>query len=549
MVTPDTRIILLKSPLQLSNKHQITFANSSDQFQYFYNLPKLEEDDAQYLRKDGVIRFPAHADSLQEFNYCMYQNDNYSNKWFYAFITNIQYANDTCSFISIKTDVFQTWQFSLNYLQSFIEREMINVNEDVAGNNLVPENLETGEYKVGGTAEFDELEHYYCIAYTGDTLEDNIPVAQRGYSYNGIYSSVTFIFTNVEGFSTLINIINSAGKGDKILTAFTIPKLAVWDKIQEIEVDPNVHYYYYEVMDYNYKQSDIVKTLASTPNNLDGYVPRNQKLRTYPFMYVGFNPSNGTSKIYRYEDFANGTPVFKLFSEINQNPTVAFIPQNYRGAQGDSMSDISYLNGYPTISYKNDVFNTWLAQNSEIISIEREHEQNQFNLNQTSNTINGITNTLGNLFTGNVGGAFSSAGNAIMNGISNQENHEYYIKNQMAQIERQKMLPDNSTLSSTNATLLGYNKLDKNIFSRYTIKAQYAERIDKYFDMYGYLTNKIKVPNINNRPNWNYVKTVGINIMATIPQLDLAEIKQMFDNGLTLWHTTTHFLDYSQNNR
>lgn len=131
MVTPNTRIILLKSPLQLSNKHQITFANNNEQFQYFYNLPKLEEDDASYQRKDGVIRFPAHADTLQEYNYCMYQNENYGNKWFYAFITAISYVNDNCSFISIKTDVFQTWQFSLNYLQSFIEREMISVQEDV----------------------------------------------------------------------------------------------------------------------------------------------------------------------------------------------------------------------------------------------------------------------------------------------------------------------------------------------------------------------------------------------------------------------------------
>lgn len=131
MVTPDTRIILLKSPLQLSNKHQITFANSSEQFQYFYNLPKLEEDNAMYQRKDNVIRFPVHADTLQEYNYCMYQNENYGNKWFYAFITNIQYVNDNCSYISIKTDVFQTWQFNLNYLQSFIEREMLSTVDDV----------------------------------------------------------------------------------------------------------------------------------------------------------------------------------------------------------------------------------------------------------------------------------------------------------------------------------------------------------------------------------------------------------------------------------
>ena len=548
MITPQTRIILLKSPLQLSNKHQITFANQEAQFNYFYSLPKIEEDEAQYLRKDGVIRFPGHADSLQEYNYCMYQNDNYSDKWFYAFITNIQYANDNCSFISIKTDVFQTWQFNLSWKESFIEREMIAVADDVPGANLVPEALETGEYKVGGTADFDELDHYYCIAYTGNSI-DSVQVNQDGYDYNGIHSSVTFIFTNKEGFTTLLTLIERSGQSDKILTAFAIPKLAVLDKINEIEVDPNVHYYYYEVMDYNYKQSSVTKTLTATPQSLDGYTPRNAKLRTYPYMYIGFNPSNGSSKIYRYEDFVNGTPSFKLYSEINQNPTVAFIPQNYRGSSGDSLSDISYLNGYPTISYKNDVFNTWLAQNSEILSLQAEHQENVYNLNQGSNMVNSIASTLGNLLTLNVGGAFSSATNGVTNYLSNQENHDFYIKNQMAQIERQKMLPDTASLSSTNATLLGYNKMNKNIFTRYTIKRQFAERIDKFFDMYGYMTNKIKVPNLNNRPSWNYVKTIGANILASIPQLDLAEIKQMFDNGLTLWHNTNTFLDYSQNNR
>lgn len=35
------------------------------------------------------------------------------------------------------------------------------------GNNLLPEGLETGEFKVGGTAEFDELEPINIIAYSG----------------------------------------------------------------------------------------------------------------------------------------------------------------------------------------------------------------------------------------------------------------------------------------------------------------------------------------------------------------------------------------------
>lgn len=144
MITPQTEIILLKSPLTLSNKHQMTFATKQAQYTYFTSLPKLIEDECQYQRKDNVIRFPAHADSLQTYNYLMFKNDNYLNKWFYAYITDIKYVNDNCSYISFKLDVYQTWQFDLVWKKSFIERE--HVIDDTIGLHTVPENLETGEY-------------------------------------------------------------------------------------------------------------------------------------------------------------------------------------------------------------------------------------------------------------------------------------------------------------------------------------------------------------------------------------------------------------------
>ena len=131
IITPQTDIFLIKSPLNLSNKHQITFANQEDQFEYFNSLPKIEMDDSSYQRKDGFIRFYGHIDTIQDYNYCMYKNENYSNKWFYAFITDMKYENDDTTYVFIKTDVFQTWQFDLNWKTSYIEREMINVADDI----------------------------------------------------------------------------------------------------------------------------------------------------------------------------------------------------------------------------------------------------------------------------------------------------------------------------------------------------------------------------------------------------------------------------------
>lgn len=542
-ITPNTDIRIIKVPLSIDNKNQITFTSKQAQEEYFKSLPFLEMDNCSYQRKDSIIRFNAHIDDIIEYNYVMYKNNNYSDKYFYAFITGMEYVNNNTTFIYITTDVFQTWQFDFNFKESFIEREMIAVSEDVPGANLIPEGLELGEPKVEGTAEFNELEPVYLVAFSGDKFQEN-NINQNGYQYNGIYSSVAFILTNITG--TALGIINQQGDGDKILTVFSVPKLAVASQVPEDT--EGTHYYYAKILESN-KENPVLKTLVSTPSNLDGYTPKNQKLRTYPYLYVGFNPSNGSQKIYRYEDFENGTPSFKLISEVNPNPSVYFIPQNYRGSTGDSMSDIASLNGYPTISFKNDVYNTWLAQNSEIMSIQMQQEQFNYEVNAVKGGINTVGSLIGNAVSGDVGGALTGSINSGVDLASNDVNHEFYIQNMLAQVERQKLLPDNANLSSSNATLLGYELADKNIFTRYTIKSQFAKRIDKFFDMYGYLTNEVKVPNLNNRPNWNYVKTIGANIIADIPQNDLQTLKNLFDSGITLWHNTSTFLDYSQNNR
>lgn len=148
---------------------------------------------------------------------------------------------------------------------------------------------------------------------------------------------------------------------------------------------------------------------------------------------------------------------------------------------------------------------------------------------------------------------YGTASSAIDLGLdlsSLDTNHEFYIKQQLAQIEKQKLMPDKVSMSSSNQTLLMYNLLQGSpIFYCYSIRREFAKRIDDFFSMYGYLTNEVDIPNLYNRPNWNYVKTIGANITGDIPQLDLQTIKTMFDNGVTLWHNPKNFLDYSKNNR
>ena len=100
------------------------------------------------------------------------------------------------------------------------------------GNNLIPEDLETGEFKIDGTAEFDELEPVYIVAYSGNEIKNSNgtilkSLLQGGYSYNGIFSSITFILTNEYGFNYIMSILNLSDNSNHVVTVFTIPKLAV----------------------------------------------------------------------------------------------------------------------------------------------------------------------------------------------------------------------------------------------------------------------------------------------------------------------------------
>lgn len=205
--------------------------------------------------------------------------------------------------------------------------------------------------------------------------------------------------------------------------------------------------------------------------------------------------------------------------------------------------------GYPILSTKTDYFNAWLAQNSSILSVQMQQEQYNYQADAIKTGVNFMSDTITSAFNMDIGGTIKNSVNAGIDLAKLDKNHEFYIKGQMAQVEKQALLPDKVTMGSSNTTLISYDLLRENIFTRYNIKYQFAERIDKFFDMYGYLTNTLKVPNISNRPNWNYVKTIGCNFTGEIPQNDLIQIKNMFDNGITLWHNPQTFYDYSQNNR
>lgn len=82
----------------------------------------------------------------------------------------------------------------------------------------------------------------------------------------------------------------------------------------------------------------------------------------------------------------------------------------------------------------------------------------------------------------------------------------------------------------------------------YSPSLEEAVKLDQFFDMYGYATNAVKVPNEDSRESWNYVKTDNVIINGSMPVQDMANIKAMYNRGVRFWHTTD-VGNYSLSNR
>ena len=537
-VTPNTILYLLKSPIELDNLNQLTFSNKQAQETYFLSLPKIPIEKITYQRKDNVIRFPAHIDSIMEYNYVMYQNSNYGEKWFYAFITNMEYVNDNMTLITIKTDVYQTWMFDITFKRSFVVRE--HTNNDTIGANIVPEGIETGDYVITeshpftylrdtvNTGDDDPNRGVIVVGLTVDPTSETLPRlygSLSGPSYSG---ARYYALQNPASVNNLLETIANKTSVDNVVSIFMAPidlalaGLRNWASY-------NFGYGAYSLIPCSELGSSYFRNqllFFNFPTTLDGYTPVNKKLFTKEFSYIYATNYCGSAVQYYYEFFNNeaGNPQyycqFHLEGVLTPGCSIQCVPNNYQHTHLQSYNAATFAltaGKLPLCNWNSDQFTNWLAQNG----------------------VNRAAIYAGGAVTAIVGAATLNP-TAVVSGIGAiLGNMGAYYQHSFAPNENNGSL-NNSDNNFQHSRCFGYYCM--------SVSNTMARKIDRVFSAIGYATNEMKIPNLTGRRNWNYVKTQAAAILGSIPQDDLQEIKQMFDNGVTLWHNPATFLDYSQNN-
>lgn len=227
----------------------------------------------------------------------------------------------------------------------------------------------------------------------------------------------------------------------------------------------------------------------------------------------------GNQNIWKYENFEQTNIIADLETSISIGVSGRLVPREYKGTNHNYDESVP-LAKYPTCAWASDAFINWVTENG---------------VNIASQIVLGIGGTVLGLATGGIG--FAVAGVSIAGTIANL----------IGQFNKANLLPSIQGGQSTGDVNFSVNNNDI-VVHHMRAKLEYLRTIDEFFSQFGYKVNRVKIPNITGRTNWNYVKTIECNITGEIPQEDLQELKDMFDNGVTFWHNPSTFLDYSQSN-
>lgn len=551
-----TKVHLLNVPLENDYKNTLYFADKTAQYNYFSSRIVKSYTDFSYQRKDNVIRIPENYDDLQICNYVMYQNEGYSNKWYYAFITEMHYINDEHTQISIETDCMQTWMFDYTIKPSFVERE--HVKNDTRYLHTVPEDLDIGIEMVVNDVVSKLYDDFYIIIasnynpytntkYAGMTIYGGVPSGAQWFAFHFNPINLSSDETFIKEWNALVKFITKSaedGEAESIQSIFAVPKEIIKKYIGENHM----------VLKSTWLENEFgTETLnVERPSKIAGYTPKNNKLFCFPYSYILGSNNAGSSNIYKFEDFyyfdGDELDLEEMTNNMNHTSDCSFVihqvpceggsitafPTSYKGNVGNkgfigNPGEGLVCAKFPTLSWSSDSYTNWLTQNA---------------VNITTSLGTSAIGAVTSLATGAAGGTAGLAMGAV-NGISSYFNT---ITSTLTSIHNANFLP-NLSQGNTNAgdVMFSTGQIGFGFYTM-SIKPEYALIVDEYFTMFGYKVNRVKIPNVNHRAKFWFTKTIGINIDGAIPNKDMQTIKNCYDNGITFWRNAADINNYAVDN-
>lgn len=542
---PNTTLYVGVVPWNSDLKNVQSYNSRAEQISTIQGLLTHKYEHINIIRRDSDLILRGVNENLTQCNYLMYQNKDISDKWYFAFIDNVQYNSLNSVIISHTIDVWQTYQFDITYYKNLILRAHVAKSADTVGRWLAPEPISVAPEFERKHNVFNDLSWTPQYVLHSTSVFNN---TTKKYEYKGNGSGATLsaeygIFVNND--DDVQTVVKKYGKlsaaealksndDDEysnwiadLLTGQTIDKavkLISTTSISQLQDHRDELIGLYAIPSWVHDGSNKYATNAITSKSVSvtlptstlacGYAPRNKKMLSSLCKAYLFYNENGFKLPLKPELFTSGSPSFTVKStELSTNGFILQI-----GSYADytaKTNKISYSCenrlGYDANTGLDKVLNT---------------------LTSAVGVVNAVGSVASQAFAGNVGGAVQGAVGAVQQSINmidalGQRGVNTGASGDIMSITEKRAMPVFADVSPTEAQC------------RY---------IDDYLDVYGYAINEIgKISSyMKNRSNWNYIQVANCNIKVSAPNDDFNKLKQMFESGVTIWHK--NFGDYDQNN-
>ena len=570
-IPPNSDVVLCRGvPIESDYRHTLYFDSVTAQNNYFFSKAFKQFHNVSYQReRRNYITLEIPATQVYACNYLMFKNTSYGEKWFFAFVDSVEYVNDNVTEIHYELDMMQTWMFEYTLMQCMVERE--HSVTDKIFENTKPENIGYGELMCGVSqnllSSHGLLGEYACVITSKPYSSGDVPIK--------LYSQFCPVYGYIgraEDMNTIVQEFVSTGWQDAVLSVTVANKLMA-QGADETHFDmpkqapkENFKFVCYGVTSGVHEGEEQFKD--QLPN---GYKPRNKKLFGYPYNQLWVSNNQGTVNEYRYEDFKidkDGFFHMEAAASGISSPECVLYPLDYRGV-AKYYDHALVLTGYPTVPWIGDTYKAYMAMN-----------RNQIENAVFTQGANGLMNTvsafLGGAMTVNnaadmlqaakadasnagktvskttktglrqqaMGGIFSAigtAGTSVVDYMTTVWQVEAKLK------DVSNIPPNVGGLSGAGSVTNALSRFDYSAYYM-CVKPEYAEIVDKFFDMFGYNTCTVKVPNTHSRPHWNYVKTIGCEIQGFLPQEAANVIKAVYDHGVTFWKNGDEVGNYTLDN-
>ena len=503
-----------------------------------------QADNYSFLRPTGSIMAGfTYAQCLQA-NYIAFQNPDYSNKWFFAWIDEVIYKGDRNTEITFTVDAWSTWFDKWTKKVCFINRQ--HVNDDTIGLHTIPENLDVGEVVQESITEDiaygNNLGYWIAVASNWKIKDGSsgteLLESDKGTQYSGItvydntvFGTQLFFFhiTKLSSFADLVSLLlrtNADGHIEDVQNIFILPEVAIdQSKLQshsaKVISDENTFSFY--TMSYDMSPEKF-NTVINKITTFSDYTPKNNKCFVYPYNYLFVSNNQGSNNIYKYEDFNTENCVFENQFSIAIGGSGRIVPKNYKGMATNDDEALA-LGKYPTCAWSSDAFTNWLTQNGVNMAVS---------LGLTAGAIAGTIATGGATAPALAGAVMSVAGN---------------IGNTIGQFYQASLLPNINGGQANGDVIWACNR---NMFSfrQMRVKTEYLKIIDDYFTRFGYAIKSLAMPNITGRMYWNYVEIGASEEIGygEVPSKYMEIINNACRRGVTIWHNHGNVGNYSLDN-